>query len=139
MHGQTAEAKIQGGQPAETHCRVVLYNHLMDTENLKAWANLLKAWANLLAKVIWLFVVLIVLAGVGRWLLWPTTPTSVPIETVKPVPPPPIDWSQVNTEIRDVLSNARAIAKSSATTKLDVWSEPLLHQVDNDFLNWYFS
>jgi hypothetical protein len=99
----------------------------------------LKAWTRLISKVIWLLVVLIVLAGVGRWLLWPTTPKPSSVNTIKPVPAPPIDWDQVDKEVRGVLTSAGTAAESSAMAKLDAWVESLRHRVDDDFLSWYFS
>ena len=104
----------------------------MDTEKLKAWTSLI-------SKLTWLLVVLIVLAGVGRWLLWPTTPKSASVTPPQSIPASPIDWNQVDKEMREILMSARTAAESSATAKLDAWIASLMHRVDDDFLNWYFS
>lgn len=97
----------------------------------------LNAWAGLLAKIFWLMVVLVVAAVLGK--SWLSREAAVPERVNKPVPAPPIDWSQVDAAIVAVLRPARAAAETTATQKLEAWSEDLMWRVDHDFLDWYFS
>ncbi|MCK6558719.1 hypothetical protein HUU39_28370 [candidate division KSB1 bacterium] len=96
----------------------------------------LNAWAGLLAKIFWLIVVLLVAAALGKW--WLGREVAVPARVTKPIPAPPIDWSQVDAAIVASLRQAHAAAETTATQKLEAWSADLMWRVDHDFLDWYF-
>jgi len=96
----------------------------------------LNAWAGLLAKIFWLIVAIIVAAALGKW--WLGREVATPARVTKPVPAPPIDWSQVDAAIVASLRQAHAAAETTATQKLEAWSADLMWRVDHDFLDWYF-
>lgn len=96
----------------------------------------LNAWTNLISKIVWLIVILIVAAGVGKW--WLSREPAKPVRVTKPVPEPPVDWTQVDAAIVASLAQARAAADTTATHKLNAWIDDLMWRVDRDFLDWYF-
>ncbi len=96
----------------------------------------LNAWAGLLSKTIWLIVVVIIAAALGKW--WLGREVAMPERVTKPIPAPPVDWSQVDAAIVASLRQAHAAAETTATQKLEAWSADLMWRVDHDFLDWYF-
>lgn len=96
----------------------------------------LNAWTNLISKIVWLIVIIIIAAGIGKW--WLSHETAKPVRVTKPVPEPPVDWTQVDAAIVASLAQARAAADTAATQKLNAWVDDLMWRVDRDFLDWYF-
>ncbi|MDZ7269756.1 MAG: hypothetical protein ONB48_20760 [candidate division KSB1 bacterium] len=92
--------------------------------------------AGLPAKIIWLIVVVIVIMIPGKW--WLDREATDAARQTRPVPAPPVDWSQVDAAIVAVLAQARTAAETTATQKLEAWSDDLMWRVDHDFLDWYF-
>ncbi|UCH97739.1 MAG: hypothetical protein JSV88_13050 [Candidatus Aminicenantes bacterium] len=105
------------------------------SRRIYAWSDLLKS----VSKFLWLIVILIVLAALGKMFVFKPGKES---KTMKPVKKPvvdKIDWSQVNKKIEKMMTEARAETEELASAKLDQWIEKNMERVDNDFLNWYFS
>ncbi len=100
----------------------------------------LNAWTNFISKLIWLIIVLLVAAGVGKWLLTqkPEAKPQAIEPVVKPIPKPPIDWAQVDRDLVAALTHAHALAETSATQRLQAWGDHMMVRVDEDFLEWYF-
>jgi uncharacterized membrane protein required for colicin V production len=104
------------------------------SQRIYAWSDLLKT----ISKFLWLIVIVIVLAALGKMFLFKSDKDS---KTMKPVKKPvveKIDWSQVNKEIEKMMMSARKETEELASTKLDQWIEKNMERVDNDFLDWYF-
>ena len=100
----------------------------------------LNAWTNFISKLIWLILVVIGAAVAGKWLLTrePDSKPQPPEPIAKPIPQPQINWAQVDRELVNVLTHAHALAETSATQRLQAWSDHMMRRVDEDFLEWYF-
>lgn len=111
-------------------------------ERYERKSNRLFAWSDLLrsvSKVLWILVILILVAGLGKMFLFKSSKDSTP--------PPPlekpivleIDWEGVNKEVREILKESRSRSEKLAKSKLSNWTDELMTRVDSDFLEWYFS
>jgi hypothetical protein len=49
------------------------------------------------------------------------------------------DWYEIDQHLAQAIRNAYNTTEDYAVAELDNWEEELLNQVDNKFLNWYFS
>lgn len=106
------------------------------TERINAWGNI----GKIFVKLIWAFVILIILASVGKIFLVnksqeETTSSHVPKS--KPIKQS-ADWNSVDEAIVRALKLASKEAKISASDELDIWVSRQMERVDNDFLDWYF-
>jgi hypothetical protein len=104
------------------------------SRRIYAWSDLLKT----MSKFLWLIVIIIVLAALGKTFLFKPGKES---KTMKPIKKPvvdKIDWSQVDKKIEKMMMNSRIETETLASKKLDQWIEKNMERVDNDFLEWYF-
>lgn len=99
-----------------------------------AWSHLIRS----VSKFLWVLVVLIVLAALGKMFLFKSAKDQPRREVVKPVVEK-IDWGLVNKEIEKVVVAARKEVEVLAGKKLEVWIEKNMNRVDQNFLDWYFS
>lgn len=95
-----------------------------------------------LTWIITLLVVLVIAAGLGRYLIAVShSKTSNPVRMAdqrsEPIKPQ-IPWHQVDKDIRSALESAHADAEEYASKKLEKWTDELMVRVDEDFLPWYF-
>lgn len=92
-----------------------------------------------LSKAIWLAIIIVVLAAVGRYVIvkeFDRTPEERPRE--KPVFNP-IPWEEVDDAVAGAMLETRKATESFAEGKIDAWMAELMCRVDTDFLDWYFS
>ncbi|MEN8223059.1 MAG: hypothetical protein ABFR36_07345 [Acidobacteriota bacterium] len=111
-------------------------------EKYERRSNRLFAWSDLLrsvSKVLWILVVLILIAGLGKMFLFKSSKG----DTVRPPLEKPvvleIDWEGVNNEVRGILKESRSRSEKLADSKLTEWTTELMKRVDSDFMEWYFS
>jgi hypothetical protein len=108
-------------------------------ENLPTWAVFVRLIIEIADKLIWLFVLFIIAAIIGTFVVVPSLGNRLkPSDPIITLPPPVIDVTKLNSEIRKDLENARQQAKQFASNKLDVWVDELMVKVDDSFLPWYF-
>jgi len=105
------------------------------SQRILAWSTLLKS----ISKFLWLIVIFIVLAALGKAFIFKSANDSESIKPVKKSVVNKINWSQVNKKIEKVMMDARKETREFALKKLDHWIEKNMERVDNDFLEWYFS
>lgn len=90
-------------------------------------------------KLIWIIIIIIVLAGIGRYLGLKNleeAPTRQVLE--KPIVQP-IAWQEVDKAVVAALSETSQKTAVFAGKKIDEWMLDLMERVDTDFLDWYFS
>lgn len=101
-------------------------------------------WLKLVYKtsvsLIWLIVLLIIAAAVGKYFIF--TPTHSPNPTFvtvsKPVIPP-ISWQDVDQHLIEAVTLARQNTEKFIEPRISQWIDELMQRVDNDFLPWYFN
>ncbi len=103
----------------------------------------MRAVRVLLWNSVWIAVLIVVLAGVGRyWLGRQASAPGEPGPASRPSSqsiPKPVDWSAVDTEVVDAFGAARQSAAALADERLDAWIATLTERVDQNFLSWYFN
>ncbi|MCK4943818.1 MAG: hypothetical protein KAS65_09585 [Candidatus Aminicenantes bacterium] len=106
------------------------------SRRIEAWGHFLRSFS----KILWILVVLIVLAVLGKTFVFKKSGTvdKVPEVIKKPVTKK-VEWAKVNQKIGMVMQEARTQTRELATQKLDTWIKKQMKRVDDDFLNWYFS
>jgi hypothetical protein len=104
------------------------------SQRIHAWSDLLKA----ISKFLWIIVIVIILAVVGKMFIFKSGKTVKPLEPVKKTAVEKVDWSMVNKAIGKTMTDARNETEEMASAKLDFWIEQSMERVDNDFLEWYF-
>ena len=110
-------------------------NYENKSRRIAAWSDLLKS----ISKFLWLIVIIVVLAALGKLFVFKSGKDS---PTMKPVKKPvveKIDWSQVDKEIEKIMIAARKETEKLGAEKLDQWVGKKMELVDSDFLEWYFS
>jgi len=105
------------------------------SHRIYAWSDLVKAFS----KFLWLIVIIIVLAALGKMFVFKSGKSPKVREPIKKPVVEKIDWSKVNKEIEKMMTDARKETQELASAKLDLWIEKNMERVDNDFLEWYFS
>ena len=108
------------------------------TERINAWSRI----GSLTVKLVWTFVIVIVLASLGNYLSVKDTPsmkedTSIQTPREKPIIEP-MDWHEIDQAIVDGLIESRVSSEKLASAKLEAWVTKLMVRVDDDFLGWYF-
>jgi len=108
------------------------------TERINAWSRI----GSLTVKLVWVFVIVIVLASLGNHLSVKDTPSmkeDTPIQTPSEKPIiEPLAWHEIDQAIMDGLIEARESSEKLASAKLEAWVTKLMVRVDDDFLGWYF-
>jgi hypothetical protein len=105
------------------------------SRRIAAWSDLLKA----VSKFLWLIVIIVVLAALGKFFLFKNGKDSRDLKPVKKPVVEKIDWSQVNKAVEKIMTDARKKAEKLGEAELDQWIEKKMKLVDSDFLEWYFS
>lgn len=118
----------------------------MSGNNLKNTADRLEAIRKIVTNGVWLMLVVLILAGLGHFLLSldatlgerdrerATTPAAPQIRKVEE----PIAWGAIDQATLSALEESRAIAESFLSDALDTWIDEIMVRVDGDFLDWYF-
>ncbi len=109
-------------------------NYEKKSERIHAWSDLLKSFS----KFLWIIVIVIVLAAVGKMFIFKSGQDTKPPEPVKKPVVEKIDWGIVNKAIESTMMEARKETEEMAAMKLDFWIEKNMERVDSDFLEWYF-
>jgi len=94
---------------------------------------------KILVNVIWIAIIVIVLATLGRYWMAARSPveTTVDRPTTEAVREP-IPWEAVDTAVGEAFATARDSAEAMAAERLDAWIGVLVQRVDDEFLDWYF-
>ncbi len=111
-------------------------------ERYERKSNRLFAWSDLLrsvSRVLWILVVLILVAGLGKMFLFKSSKDITPPPPIEKPVVVEIDWAVVNSEVREFLKESRERSEKLAQIKLSNWTGELMTRVDTDFLEWYFS
>ncbi len=113
-----------------------------NTERIKAVSGLIDA----VVKLIWAAVIIIILAMIGKFLIWnegaPFGDKEEEKSRIKEVMAPVeagIVWDQIDKEIISALDKAQEKAEATASAELDRWIGELIVKMDEEFLDWYFS
>jgi hypothetical protein len=108
---------------------------------LQSAARIFESIQKILVSLIWIAVIAIVLATVGKYLLSRHAPERVEDEAPAPVAviPEPIPWHEVDGAVVEAVRAAYGVADSLAGVRIDAWTDGLMVRVDSSFLDWYFS
>ena len=108
-------------------------------DKLSSWARLIEALGSLSSKIVWTIVGIIVLAAIGRFLLFKPPVDGPPVERPsEKTTPETIPWHQIDDEIVKSLKRSQASAQRFAEDELVEWTKGLEQRIDSDFLEWYF-
>jgi len=111
-----------------------------DIPPVVSWYQILESVRKLSISLIWLLVLIIIAAAVGKYLIFSTPPPSnSPIATIaKPILPPTV-WREMDQHLIDAVVQARQETEKFAHNSVDQWVNKLMQRMDNDFLKWYFN
>lgn len=105
---------------------------------LSKTAKNLESVRKILTSLIWIAIVVVVLAALGRFFLAsggaPKSDEPKKVKAVQPV----VDWAAVDSSIASAMSDSRLSTEDYVTKRMNVWRAGLMEKVDNDFLEWYF-
>jgi hypothetical protein len=106
---------------------------------LIAWARFMDAAGRLLVRLIWVAVLGVILATVGKYTLLRShkVEAPVPAKTTQAVARP-VAWGEVDGAVAAALKQAHSDTERYASQRLDLWLQPLIARIDEDFLPWYF-
>lgn len=112
----------------------------MSEDGLTKTAKRVEAARKILTNTIWIVIVVVVLAAIGRYLVakdankaeQATRPSEKPI--VQTIP-----WHEVDKAVATAITETRKSTEAFAGQQLDAWMADLMKRVDTDFLEWYFS
>lgn len=112
-------------------------NYAEKTERIRAWSDFAGHMGHLLSKSLWIVIILLVLAALGRYI---PRREHTPIHTSRQSKPvvQQTDWAHVDREIVAALATSRAASEEFASRALDDWTVKLMDRVDKEFLDWYF-
>jgi len=110
--------------------------------SLDRTARRLEAIRRILTNLVWIAIVVVVLAAVGRYLisredLWSGHETPARRSAERPVVEV-VAWNEVDAAIADAVKRARESTEAHASEQMDVWTGQLMGRIDDDFLEWYF-
>lgn len=106
-----------------------------------SWWYKLDVVRKFLVSLIWIAVIAVILATVGKYLSFKGADTRIAAKASEPKYVPvadPIPYDNVDKDIVAALHAARQDAEAFATREIDAWNGQLMQRVDNDFLDWYF-
>lgn len=111
----------------------------MSEDVLTTIAKRAESLRKIITNVIWIAIVVVVLAAVGRFLVVTDAPKPIASPQAPRTIPQSIPWNEVDKAVASAMSDARKSAEVFASQQLDVWVADLMTRVDPDFLDWYFS
>ena len=108
-------------------------------DRLVTTAKRFEALRKILTNSIWIIIVIVVLAAIGRHLVArnENLPDSA-LDHKKPIAKS-IPWHEVDKAIARAITDTRKSTEIYAAQQIDEWTAGLMSRVDNDFLEWYFS
>jgi len=111
-----------------------------DPPPLVSWYQMLESVRKLSISLIWLLVLVVIAAAVGKYLIFsnPPPPNSPIAAVVKPILPPTV-WREIDQHLIDAVVQTRQETEKFAQGAVDQWVNKLMQRVDNDFLKWYFN
>lgn len=133
-----------GSVKKEAFLALSTYLILLDTVAIiPPWQRFLKLGWRIISTILWLFLILIILASLGRYFVFGNTPSSVSNSVrVSDSSTVEIQADNLTSEIDNALVAAREAALTTASDELDRWVDSLMSRVDSsqdsDFLDWYF-
>ena len=92
-----------------------------------------------MSKLLWTIILLLILSGLGRYLLFKDDGIKNISRPVEKEIVPARDWSEIDSAIVTSLKFARAEAEVLANEEIDSWTDDLIKRIDTKFLIWYFS
>jgi len=107
------------------------------TERIRAWSEFADNTGHLLSKSLWIVLIILVLASLGRYIPRREQTPTHPSQQSKPVLHQP-DWAHIDREIVAAVEKSRAASEEFASRALDAWTATLMDRVDKEFLDWYF-
>jgi hypothetical protein len=111
-----------------------------DMPSVPSWYHVLESIRKLSTSLIWLLVLLIIAAILGRYFIFstPLPPTSTIAPIVKPIVRP-IVWQDIDKHLIEAVTRAGEETEKFANQRVEQWMAKLMQRVDSDFLEWYFS
>lgn len=112
-------------------------NYAEKTERIRAWSAFAGTMGQLLSKSLWIVIIILVLASLGKFI---PRQARTPIQTSQQSKPVvhQTDWTLIDREIVVALEKSRAASEEFASQALDAWTAKLMDRVDREFLDWYF-
>jgi hypothetical protein len=110
----------------------------MIEDRLATTAKRVEAVRKILTNTIWIIIVVVVLAAIGRYLVIknqspPTTTQTNHKPIIETIP-----WRDVDQSIARAITDTRKSTEAFAAKQIDVMIGGLMVRVDTDFLEWYF-
>ncbi|PLY15573.1 MAG: hypothetical protein C0631_06755 [Sedimenticola sp.] len=112
---------------------------MMTEDGLTTTAKRLEAVRRIITNTIWIAIVIVVLATIGRYLMLKDAGQATLSESRQKPIAESIPWNQVDQAVANALTDSRASAELFASQQLDAWVGNLMQRVDPGFLDWYFS
>ena len=112
---------------------------MSDDDGLTKTAKRIEAVRKILTNTIWITIVVVVLAAVGRYLVLRDTDKVAQIRPQEKPIVQFIPWDGVDKAVAMAMIETRKSTEAFASRKLDKWIAELMNRVDPDFLDWYFS
>ena len=105
--------------------------------------SVLNTISSIISKLIWLGVILIILASIGKYFIFKsneneTSTTHITFKD-KVITPPSVNWSEIDNKIVKSMNFAHNKAKQFAEQELEEYAQQLKERIDKNFLKWYFS
>lgn len=112
----------------------------MSEDGLTRTAKRFEAVRKILTNAIWIIIVIVVLAAIGRYFIAKDAYKSEQtiLTSEKPIIQT-IPWHEVDKTVATAITETRKSTEAFAGQQLDEWMAGLMRRVDDDFLNWYFS
>jgi hypothetical protein len=112
----------------------------MSNDGLTKAAKRVESIRKIVTNTIWLIIIVVVLATIGRYFVARDVYNSEKIErpTEKPIVQT-IPWDEVDKTVADAIKETRKSTEMFVEQQLDTWISGLMKRVDDSFLNWYFS
>ena len=112
---------------------------MSDTDGLIKTGKRIKAVRKIVTNTIWIAIVVVVLAAIGRYV---ATKHTDKLGRIAPHEKPvimPIPWDGIDKAVAKAMIETRRSTEIFASEKLDEWIAELMNRVDPEFLDWYFS
>lgn len=106
--------------------------------HIPSWYHLLESTRKLSISLIWLLVLLIIAATLGRYFIFATAPPPTSVTPIAKTIIRPIIWQNLDKHLVEAVTQARQNTEKFATARVEQWIDELMQRVDNDFLEWYF-
>jgi len=112
---------------------------MSNDDGLTKTAKQIEAVRKIIANTIWIVIVVVVLAAIGRYIVVKYAHKTTEVELQEKLLVQPIPWHEVDQAVATAIINARKSTEAFANQQLDGWITTLMRRVDTDYLDWYFS